>query len=136
VGLAIGLWYVALGYDETHRRLGWLKPSLLVGAGVVLALVNGVAAAMLGLSTFAYVEYDTLVGIPMPPGLHLSSGLVTEAAIFLAVLGGVTYVLDGLGHPGDQDIAGDELPESPLTEGSAEGLTGAAPVTPPGDRGA
>ena len=101
VSLAVGSWYVVFGYDDTKQRLAWLRPVPLIALGLLLFIGNGVLAAVLYGNVFSHVEYDTLVGLPLPPGFHISSAFLTEVAICLTVLGSAVFMLDALGHPGD-----------------------------------
>ena len=47
VSLGIGLWYVVFGYDETRRRLPWLRPAALIGAGILMAITTGAIASFI-----------------------------------------------------------------------------------------
>jgi multicomponent K+:H+ antiporter subunit A len=106
ISLAIAFWYVIFGYQETRRRLPWLKPSLLVACGLLLEIAN---ASLPVLSTgvfFGHVDYGALVGLPLPAGFSLSSSFIFELAICLTVLGGATLILGALGHPNDPPVEG------------------------------
>ena len=102
IGLSIGLWYVVFGYEETRRRLPWLKASFLIGSGILLAILNGAAATRFTGYFLGNVDYGSLIGLPLPAGLYISSSFILEIAICLTVLGSVAYILNSLGRPGKQ----------------------------------
>ena len=102
IGLSIGLWYVVFGYEETRRRLPWLQASTLIGGGILLAIVNGTAAAWFTDYFLGNVDYGALISLPLPAGLYISSSFILEIAICLTVLGSVAYILNSLGRPGEQ----------------------------------
>ncbi|MCB8943635.1 MAG: DUF4040 domain-containing protein [Ardenticatenaceae bacterium] len=99
MGLAIGLKYVVFGFRETRQRLWWLYPRQIMGVGVLLVVVNGLAAWLLNGFFLAPVDYGALLHLPLPAGVKLSSGFLFEVAIALAVLGSVSVMLDTLGRP-------------------------------------
>jgi multicomponent K+:H+ antiporter subunit A len=103
IGLAIGLWYVVFGYEESRKRLPWLKGLPLIGVGILLAILNGTLTELIKGSFLANVDYGELVDLPLPAGFHISSSFLFELAICLAVLGSVMLILNGLGHPGYLD---------------------------------
>ena len=103
IGLAVGLWYVVFGYEESRRRLPWLRGMPLIGVGILLVILNGSLTGLIKGSFLANVDYGELVDLPLPAGFHISSSFLFELAICLAVLGSVALMLDGLGHPGYQD---------------------------------
>ena len=43
VSLAVGLWYVVFGYEHVKARLSMLKPSLLIGAGIMTVMIGSIA---------------------------------------------------------------------------------------------
>ncbi|MCC6613901.1 MAG: DUF4040 domain-containing protein [Anaerolineae bacterium] len=94
-GLAIALSYVVYGYEETKRRLSWLHPAPLIGAGLTLALANAIFPLLTGGS---FLEHLSLEGVSFA-GIHLASTTVFEIAIWLTVLGGVSTIMDSLSHP-------------------------------------
>jgi multicomponent K+:H+ antiporter subunit A len=99
VGIGIGFWYVVFGYHETRRRLPWLKPSAFIGWGVLLAIASGLIGAGINGHFFSNVDIGRILSLPLPKGIHLSTSVLFEAAIFLSVLGSVTHMLNTLGHP-------------------------------------
>ena len=103
VSLSVGLWYVVYGYEEARQRLYWLKPSLLIGAGILLAIITGTVAAIMNGSFLTNVDFGELGGLPLPRGFHISTSFLFEVAICLSVLGSVAHMLSTLGHPDDQD---------------------------------
>ncbi|MCO6453173.1 MAG: DUF4040 domain-containing protein [Caldilineales bacterium] len=103
VSLVVGLWYVVFGYRKTKARLRWLRPAPLIASGLLLAIGNGIMAGLMGVSMFGNIDYGELMHLPLPSGFHIASSFLMEVAIFLAVLGSSTYILDSLGHPGEID---------------------------------
>lgn len=94
-GLAIALSYIVFGYEETKRRLRWLHPAPLIGAGLTLALANAIFPLLLG---EAFLAHLSVYGVSFA-GIHLASTTVFEIAIWLTVLGGVSTIMDSLSHP-------------------------------------
>jgi multicomponent K+:H+ antiporter subunit A len=103
VSLGVGLWYVVFGYDETRRRLPWLKPAALIGSGILVAIATGAIAALIDGAFLDNVDFGERIGLPLPAGFHISTSFLLEVAICLTVLGSVAYMLNTLGHPGDKD---------------------------------
>ena len=106
ISLAIGLWYVVFGYDDTRRRLPWLRPHLLIASGILLALLIGTLTWWLTGSFFGNYDIETLFHLPLPRGFHISSSFLIELAICLSVLGSASYIIDRLGHPDHADFSG------------------------------
>ncbi len=104
VGLAVAFWYVTFGYAETQERLRWLRPAPMIVGGLLLALLNGAAGAVFAGAFFGNFDYGKAVGLTLPEGFHLSTSFIFEFAIFLTVLGGVSFILDALGHPRDRPV--------------------------------
>ncbi len=100
ISLSIGLWYVVFGFEETRRRLPWLRASTFVGSGILLAILTGGTAALL---TGGFLgNFDFTAGWEfLPSGFHISTSFLMEVAICLAVLGGATHMINTLGHPGE-----------------------------------
>ena len=104
VSLAVGLWYVVFGYEETRRRLPWLKPAALISTGILVAVMTGATALMVDGAFFDNVDFGERIGLPLPEGFHISTSFMLELAICLTVLGSAAYMLNTLGHPGDRDL--------------------------------
>ncbi len=104
ISLGVGFWYVVFGYNETKRRLPWLKSAPLIASGILLAVATSTAATLLGGSFFMPVNFGALLGWPLPQGFYLSTSFLFEVAICLAVLGSASLMLDTLGHPGEVEI--------------------------------
>lgn len=102
VSLALGFWYVVFGYEEVRRRLTWLRPASLIGGGLMLAILTAATAALLTGSFFGHFDFGQQWGLALPRGFNLSTSLLFEVSICLAVLGSVSYMLDTLGHPGEE----------------------------------
>jgi multicomponent K+:H+ antiporter subunit A len=99
VGLAIAFWYVVFGYAEVKQRLKWLKPMIFISSGILLAVFSGILASIIKGNFLSNVDFGMLQNIPLPAGINLSTSLLFEAAIFLSVLGSISYILSALGHP-------------------------------------
>lgn len=99
ISLAIAFWYIVFGYEETRRRLPWLRPFSLIGAGLLLVIGDASLAAVLTGSFFAHLDYGKLLGLTLPKGFGLTTSFVFEVAICLTVLGGASMTLAALGHP-------------------------------------
>ncbi len=95
-GLGVTLWYVVFGYRESQRRLGWLKPRYLIGAGLILVIVNAASPMLSGLAFAAHVNFDQ---IHLPADLHLSTTFLYETGIFLTVLGCTSTVMEAITYP-------------------------------------
>ncbi len=99
VGIGIGFWYMAFGYEETRSRLNWLRPSALIGWGVLLAVGSGLGTLAVNGTFFSNADFGHMIGIPLPAGIHLSSSFIFETAIALCVVGGTTHMINALGRP-------------------------------------
>jgi multicomponent K+:H+ antiporter subunit A len=102
VSLALGFWYVVFGYEQVRRRLTWLRPASLIGSGLMLAILTAITAALLTGSFLGHFDFGQQLGLSLPRGVNLSTSLLFEVAICLAVLGSASYMLDTLGHPGEE----------------------------------
>jgi multicomponent K+:H+ antiporter subunit A len=102
ISLGVGLWYVVFGYEETRQRLAWLKPAALISAGILLAVMTGTVALLIDGAFLDNVDFGERIGLPLPQGFHISTSFLLEVAICLTVLGSVVYMLNTLGHPGNQ----------------------------------
>ena len=103
ISIGIGFWYVVFGYNETRRRLAWLRPTALIGWGILMAILSGTAAMIINGSFFSLVDFGKLLGLPLPKALTLSSSVLFEIAIMLSVVGSVTHMINTLGHPEEKD---------------------------------
>jgi len=101
LSLAVGLWYFVFGYAETRRRIFWLRGAPLISGGILLAILTGIASALMTGNVMGNVDYGELIGLPLPGGFHISSSFLFEVSICLAVVGSVALLLDAFGHPGD-----------------------------------
>jgi len=95
-GLGITLYYIVFGYHEARRRLHWLHERRLIGAGLVLVIVNGVLPMLSGQSFLAHLNFDQ---ITLPANLHLSSTLIYETGIFITILGSVSTIMEAIAFP-------------------------------------
>ncbi len=103
IALAVALWYIVFGYEETRRRLPWLRGFNLIAVGVIIVFITGsITYAMTGFF-FAHVNFGEMIGLPLPYGFDLSSAFLFEVAICLTVLGSAALILNTLGHPDDAD---------------------------------
>jgi multicomponent K+:H+ antiporter subunit A len=103
ISLAAALLYILYGYEDTKRRLPWLRPVVLIEAGILLAIAGAVSAALIKGSFFAPVDFGKLLSLPLPTNVHLSTATLFELAICLCVLGSAALMLDTLGRPKDAD---------------------------------
>ncbi|MCG8635517.1 MAG: DUF4040 domain-containing protein [Desulfobacterales bacterium] len=99
ISIGIGFQYMVFGYNETKSRMPWVRPSGLVGWGLVLALVSGAGGLFISGFYFSPADFGKLWGIPLPKGIHLSSSMIFEVAICLSVVGSVNLMLNILGRP-------------------------------------
>jgi multicomponent K+:H+ antiporter subunit A len=94
-GLGVSLWFVVFGYEQAKKRLRWLHPAPIIGAGLVLALGNALAPLLFGRSFLAF----TILSKFSFAELKLASSLVYEIGIFLAVAGGIGAIMEAISHP-------------------------------------
>lgn len=99
LSLGVGFWYVVFGYDETKHRLRFLRPGLLIGAGILTVMAGSIAPVFLGGGFFSPFDFGAALGLPLPEGFYISTSFLFEVAICLAVLGAATFIIDTLGHP-------------------------------------
>jgi xanthine/uracil permease len=92
---------MVFGYNETRKRLPWLKASRLIGYGILIALATGTVAALMTGSFLGNVDFTETWAF-MPKGFHISTSFLFEVAICLTVLGSVAHMLNTLGHPREQ----------------------------------
>jgi len=103
ISLALGFWYVVFGYHQVKQRLTWLRPNLFVGSGLLLAVLVATTAALITGSFLGHVDFGQRIGLPLPEGFHLGTSFLFEVSICLVVLGSASYMLDTLGHPGEEE---------------------------------
>ena len=94
-GLGVTLWFVVFGYEETKKRLRWLHPATFVGAGLLLAYINGMLPLFFGRE---FMAFTPIAGVSVA-GIKLASSLVFEVGICLAVFGGISAILEAISHP-------------------------------------
>jgi multicomponent K+:H+ antiporter subunit A len=99
LALAVAFWYVVFGYEWTKQRLAILRPSLLIGAGIMTVMIGSIAPAFLGGAFFGPFDFGLALGLPLPKGFYFSTSFLFEVAICLAVLGSSIFIIDTLGHP-------------------------------------
>jgi multicomponent K+:H+ antiporter subunit A len=97
-GLGVALWYIVFGYAEARQRLAWLHPRRLIGAGILLVVLNGAAPMLFGYPFLAHVSLDF---IPLPANIHISTTFLFETGIFLTVFGSSALVLGAISHPAE-----------------------------------
>ena len=119
ISLAVGFWYVIFGYHATKRQLPWLHSGYLLGAGLLLALANGLVSACFGSGFLSHVSYGEMLNLPLPSGFNLSNSFFFEVSICLTILGSATYILDNLGRPKEADPESDALLRSMEEETSS-----------------
>jgi hypothetical protein len=71
----------------------------LISSGILLAIFSGILGALVNENFLSNVNIGALLNIPLPKGFNLSTSLLFEIAIFLSVLGSISYILSALGHP-------------------------------------
>lgn len=99
VGLVVAFWYVVFSYSVVKARLWWLKPMLLISIGILLAILTGFFGVFYNGVFLSNVNFGAIYNIPLPEGFNLSTSFLFEVAIFLSVLGSISYMLGALGHP-------------------------------------
>ncbi len=101
ISIGIGFQYMVFGYYETKARIAWLKPSLFVAWGILLAIFSGMGGFFINGHYFSHTDFGKLMNIPLPKGIHLSSSMIFELAICLSVVGSVSLMLNTLGKPNE-----------------------------------
>ncbi len=103
LGLSTALWYIVFGYNEAKARLSIFAPHVLLRAGLLLALVNGLLPALLlGEHFMSYVDYGAVLGaadLLKYWGLKFNTTLIFELAICLTVFGSVNAIMETIAHP-------------------------------------
>lgn len=88
-GAGFMIYYLAKGKDQPV--VGWNVPFVLTGLGVVTALFAGFLGLLKG--SFLYAIHGELLG------QHLTTSMIFDAGVYLAVLGMVSLGLNALGGP-------------------------------------
>jgi NADH:ubiquinone oxidoreductase subunit 5 (subunit L)/multisubunit Na+/H+ antiporter MnhA subunit len=99
ISLGIAFWYIVFGYENTLRRLFFLRPTTLIGCGILVVTAGSIAPVFLGGTFFSPFDFGQALGLPLPKGFTLSTSFLFEIAICLAVLGSALFIIDTLGHP-------------------------------------
>ncbi len=94
-GLGVTLWFIVYGYEETKKRLNWLRPAPIIGIGLMIAIVNAVLPLLFGRDFFAHTPIE---GITIAE-IKLASSTLFEIGIFLTVFGGVSTIIEAISHP-------------------------------------
>nr|MCU0514340.1 DUF4040 domain-containing protein [Anaerolineae bacterium] len=94
-GLGITLWFVVFGYEEVKQRLRWLRPTVFIGLGLLLAFTNALLPLLFGREFMAFTQVE---GFNVA-GIKLASSLVFEVGICLTVFGGISAILEAISHP-------------------------------------
>ncbi len=111
IGLAISLWYVVLGYNEAKRQLPWFRPAFITRLGLLIALINALFPILLGKGFMGHVEFDQILGIydfVGSFGLHVTSSLIFEISIAIAVMGGLGIIIEAIAFPREVQSLSDE----------------------------
>jgi hypothetical protein len=93
VSIAIGFMVLAYGRAQAMRRMRWLRPGSMIGAGWLLALGGSLSPMLFGLPFFAPFDFGQWLSLPLPSGFFISTSFLFEVAIFLAVVGSAGWIL-------------------------------------------
>ena len=102
IGLAVSLWYVVLGYSDAKDLLPWFRPAVIVRLGLIIAVANALFPLFIGKGFMGHVEFDQALGIydiVGSFGLHVTSALIFEIAIAIAVMGGIGIIIEAIAYP-------------------------------------
>ncbi|MEM8783510.1 MAG: hydrogen gas-evolving membrane-bound hydrogenase subunit E [Planctomycetota bacterium] len=121
LSLAAGVRYVVLGYEKSRQSKPWLRPVPLVGTGLALAMASATFALLVNGSFFSHVNLSAAMGVPLPKDFAITTSLLFELAIALAVFGGGTLLIDTLTRPEDRENPEDQGERQ--TAGPAKGAT-------------
>jgi NADH:ubiquinone oxidoreductase subunit 5 (subunit L)/multisubunit Na+/H+ antiporter MnhA subunit len=94
-GLGITLWFVVFGYEEVKKRLRWLRPTVFIGVGLLVAFTNALLPLVFGRE---FMAFTTVTGVSIA-NIKLASSLVFEIGICLTVFGGISAILEAISHP-------------------------------------
>ncbi|MDQ4131637.1 MAG: DUF4040 domain-containing protein [Actinomycetota bacterium] len=117
-GAAITLRYVAGGMAEVRNRSRF-RPWTVLGFGLLLAVGTATFPLLVGGAVLEVASHT--VTLPFIGGISLSSALVFDAGVYLAVVGMVLMVFEAFG---------DEAPAATPVESPAEAPTEAPAETP------
>jgi NADH:ubiquinone oxidoreductase subunit 5 (subunit L)/multisubunit Na+/H+ antiporter MnhA subunit/uncharacterized MnhB-related membrane protein len=101
IALTIGFWTIVFGYDDVRRRLPWVKPNVMIGAGILTVMTGSIIPTFFGLSFFAPMDFGQMWNLPLPKGFYISTSFLFELSICLVVMGSASYILDALRQPGE-----------------------------------
>lgn len=101
--LGVAVHFAVFGAQKTRRVLTWLRPTLLIGLGLLLVMVAMTLSGYLSGrgAFFAPFDFGQALGLSpyLPKGLYVSSSFCFEVAICLTVLGAASHFIDTLGNP-------------------------------------
>jgi multicomponent Na+:H+ antiporter subunit A len=98
-GAAFVLRYVASGEPELRHGFS-LPPALLLGGGLVVAVVAGSLGWVLGVEFLDQIDIG--VHLPVLGEIHTSTAVVFDVGVYLVVVGLVLAVLTTLGTENDE----------------------------------
>ena len=93
-GTALALFVIAEGPGAVRRTLG-IDPLVIVAAGILLAVMSGLPAVMLGKPFLTGVWWPSDAGVT---AIHIGTPLVFDTGVFLVVLGTVITLIVHLGE--------------------------------------
>ena len=97
ITLGLALWFVVFGTNSAEsRRLGWVRPPTLLGAGLGLGIFTAVTTSLRTGHVFGHTRYLTATEFLWPTGFALSSSLLFELSIALTVIGSGLYMINTL----------------------------------------
>ncbi|MGB1289235.1 MAG: MnhB domain-containing protein, partial [Aggregatilineales bacterium] len=109
-GLVVALWFVIFGYEATKAELTIVAPYRLMRAGLLIVTINALIPMLSG-GTFAeYLNYGKSLGIvEMLDIFHLklTSTLVFEIGVAIAVFGGATAIMETIAYPTQNTLEDD-----------------------------
>ena len=114
VGLALTVRYLAGGRDELDEAAP-MDAGLLLGAGLSLSVLTGVAGLVLGDAPLRSATVD--LRLPVIGDVHLVTSLFVDIGVYLIVVGLVLSILRSLGAEVDRQI---EAGIGPVTEDEKE----------------
>lgn len=94
-GLGITLWFVVFGYEEVKQRLRWLRPTIFIGVGLLIAFTNALLPLVFGRE---FAAFTAVAGFDLA-NIKLASSLIFEIGICLTVFGGISAILEAISHP-------------------------------------